>query len=118
MYWTVPTGNPVAVSREVNRQDGGVLQAGECLRFLAEPRDHARRPRDLGMQDLAGEAPVEIHVPQLVHLRESAATDELLHLVLGAERAGEPFGGGLGDGGRSAGGGGPRRRPLARDDGG
>src|SRR2546430_14779190 len=51
-----------------------------------------------------------ILVPQLVHLGEAAPADQALHLVLGAERAGETLRGGHG-GGRAGGGGGPGGSP-------
>src|SRR2546430_6037997 len=57
-----------------------------------------------------------ILVPQLVHLGEAAPADQALHLVLGAERAGETLRGGHGGGG--GGGGGPPRRSLGRQSGG
>ena len=99
---------------EVNREDGRVLQPGEGLRLLAEARDHPRRPRDLGMKHLASQAPVEVHVPQLVHLREPPAAHQPLHLVLRAQRPLQPLRGRLG--GDDPGGPGCRHGPLARDD--
>ena len=102
-----------AVAGEMNREDGGMLEPRQRLRFLAEARDHPRRPRDLGMQDLTSEAPVEVYVPQLVYLREPAAADQLLDLVFGPQRPGKALDRRLGSRGRRWGRG--RRRPLARD---
>src|SRR5439155_1073921 len=79
----------LGVAREVDRQDRGVLQARQRLRLLAEPDEHPGGPGDLGVQHFAGEAAVEVLVPQLVHLGEPSAPHEPLHLILGAERAGE-----------------------------
>ena len=65
-----------------------MLQPRQRLRFLTEPRQHTRRPRDLGVQHLAREVAVQVPIPQLVHFGEAATTDEALDLVLGAERVG------------------------------
>jgi len=81
------------IAREMNRHDGWVVQTGEGLGLLPEAGQHARRPRDFGMEDLAGQTPIQILVPQLVHLGEPAPADQPLHLVLGAERVGEALGG-------------------------
>src|SRR3989475_543916 len=79
----------LGVAREVDRQDRGGLQARERLRLLAEPDEHPGGPGDLGVQHLAGEAAVEIVVPQLVDFGEPPAPHQPLHPILGAERAGE-----------------------------
>src|SRR5216684_3181378 len=54
---------PVVASREMNGQDRLVLQPRQGLRLLAEARQHPWRPRDLGVEDLAGEPAVEVLVP-------------------------------------------------------
>src|SRR5207244_10620248 len=46
----------LTVAGEVDREDGGVLQPGERLRLLPEPRQHARGPGDLRVEHFACEA--------------------------------------------------------------
>src|SRR5207247_6867279 len=55
--------------------------------------ERAGGPGDLGVAHLAGEAAVQVLVPQLVHLGEPAAPHEPFHLILGTERAGQTLGG-------------------------
>src|SRR5690242_7287457 len=69
-----------------------MVQAREGLRLLAEPGQHARRPGDFGMEDLAGQASIEVLVPELVHLGKAPAADETLDLVLRAQGPGEALG--------------------------
>ncbi len=57
---------------------GGTVQ-------VLEPRQHPLGPRDARSQDLDGQPAVKLLIPDLVHLREPAATDEAPHAVLGSE---------------------------------
>src|SRR4029077_18304816 len=92
-----------------------MVQAGEGLRLLAEPGQHARRPGDFGMEDLAGQAPIQVLVPELVHLGKAAAADETLDLVLRAQGPGEAIGSGDGRGGRGGRGSGDSDSALVGD---
>ena len=52
------------------------------------------------MEDLAGQASIEVLVPELVHLGKAPAADETPDLVLRAQGPGEALGSGDGGGGR------------------
>src|SRR5262249_51992147 len=68
----------------VNRQDVGVLQAGDGVGLALEAVEEARFMEKIGRKHLDGDEPMQRGVERLVHDRHPAAADHLRDLI-GAE---------------------------------
>ena len=81
----------LSLADKMDGQDVGMVERGNRASLLAEPRQRALGPDEVGPQHLDREPPAELQVQHLVDLREPAGADTSAHVVLRAQGRGEPL---------------------------
>ena len=82
---------PLAISHEVNRQNVRVIEPGNRSRLVLEAVQHAGGPCDVGLEYLDRKPPLEVLVPDLIHLGETTLPQQATDFVLLTQRPGEAF---------------------------